>query len=135
MGLFDRFKRSSKSAVDPKEKDNESEKVSDGEVDAQVPVLGLSDTAGVGALDVMADHIYRDCLTRGWLELPPVHTDHWSDEIITGVSIRSKYGAIRSCPFEHRGFQTFEESVIQLNPRVAIKMTCKAVEVAMRTHV
>lgn len=136
MGLFTRFKRSPK-AAEITEKESDSEKVGAAEagIEAQLPVMTASDPAGGGALDVMADHIYRESVMRGWFTFPSCGSDQWADEVITGVSIRSKYGAIRSSPFQHQGLHNFEEAVIQLNCRVAIKMTCKAVQVAMSTHV
>ena len=83
------------------------------------------------AVDVMADMIYRSCYPEGWFQPAPEPSD-WSDEVITGVTLRSKYGSIRSCPGEHPGFAAFEHAIVQLNAKIAIKLQSKAVDVAMK---
>jgi hypothetical protein len=92
---------------------------------------------GSRALDVMSDKIYRQCVPLGWFVDPFIALDDWdekSDSVILGVCVRSKYGSVRSCPTQHPGFQTFEEAIMRLNCRVAIKMHCKAVEAIMETR-
>jgi hypothetical protein len=85
------------------------------------------------AVDVMADMIYRSCYPEGWFTTP-VDSSMWSDEVITGVTLRSKYGSVRSCPGEHPGFAAFEHAIVQLNARIAIKLQSKAVDVAMKNY-
>lgn len=83
------------------------------------------------AVDVMADMVYRNCWPLGWFS-NPIEPEKWSDEVVTGVCLRSKYGSVRSCPGNHPGFAEFEEAIIGLNAKVAIKLQSKAVEVAMK---
>ncbi|KAL7418822.1 hypothetical protein Q5752_006506 [Cryptotrichosporon argae] len=87
----------------------------------------------VDALDLMADLIYRSCWAAGWFEPPPAAHD-WSDEVVTGVTIRSKHGVVRSSPCDHPGFATFERAVDALNARIAIKMHSKAVDIVFRNY-
>jgi len=85
------------------------------------------------AVDVMADMTYRSCWAEGWFT-DAIEPSDWSDEIITGVTLRSKYGSVRSCPGEHPGFAAFEQAVVKLNAKVAIKLRSKAVDVAMKNY-
>ena len=85
----------------------------------------------IEALDVMADMIYRQTVALGWCH-PSIDSSRWSGQVVTGVTIRSKYGAIRSCPCEHSGFKTFEDAVRGLNARSAINIRSKPVDVAFR---
>lgn len=128
MGLFSKFRKSAPAveatpAPAPVD-DNENEKA-DHDNDPKIHPLTLD------AVDVMADMIYRNCWPLGWFT-PPIEPNRWSDEVVTGVCLRSKYGSVRSCPSEHPGFAAFEEAVVKLNARIAIKLQSKAVEVAMR---
>jgi hypothetical protein len=134
MGIFDRLKRTRKVVDEKSSGAGVEEKVGPVNEDGQAQLVdpGL---AGIGALDVMADKIYRDCLIRGWFFIPSTTSAQWTDEVITGVAIRSKHGSVRSSPSEHRGFQEFETAIAQLNCRVAIKMHCKAVALVMETQV
>lgn len=81
--------------------------------------------------DVMAAMIHRSCNANGWFKEVPDPSE-WSDETITGVCLRSKVGAIKSCPSDHPGFKPFETAVRKLNVAIAIKIQSSAVELAMR---
>jgi hypothetical protein len=81
----------------------------------------------------MADMIYRNCWPEGWFT-PPVDASDWFDEVITGITLRSRFGSVRSCPSEHPGFRAFEEAIVSLNARIAIKLQSKAVDVAMKNY-
>jgi hypothetical protein len=127
MGLFSKLRRS-KPADDapPATPDvDDDEKTSD--YTPQINPLTLD------AVDVMADMIYRSCWPEGWFTIAPEPSE-WVDEVITGVTLRSKYGSVRSCPGEHPGFAAFEEAVVKLNTRIAMKLRSKAVDVAMKNY-
>lgn len=132
MGLFSKFRKSAPppptdEAATTGAAGSDDEKANMASPNASVQALPLS----LDAVDVMADMIYRTCWPLGWFS-PAVDPEKWSDEVITGVTLRSKYGSVRSCPSEHPGFAAFEEAVTKLNARVAIKLQSKSVEVAMR---
>lgn len=129
MGLFSKLRKSAPPPPSPEPTPSaEDEKPSltspNASVQALVPL-------SLDAVDVMADMIYRNCWPLGWFA-PPVEAEKWLDQVVTGVCLRSKHGSVRSCPSEHPGFATFEEAVVKLNARVAIKLQSKSVEVAMR---
>jgi hypothetical protein len=44
------------------------------------------------------------------------------------------YASDPSCPSEHPGFATFEEAIVKLNARIAIKLQSKAVDIAMKNY-
>jgi ribosome-associated translation inhibitor RaiA len=126
MGVFSRF-RKSKTVDEPTltvEVDEDKE-----DIDYTVQLNRLT----LNAVDVMADMVYRSCYPEGWF-LPPPDPSVWSNEVITGVTLRSKHGSIRSCPGEHPGFAAFEHAIVQLNARIAIKLQSKAVDVAMKDY-
>jgi hypothetical protein len=114
-----------------------SEKQTDGQEAAQPTDGGTrgdngatASDGGNDALDVMADSIFRSGCRLGWF-----HTRLGEpDGIITGVCIRSKYGGTRSQPLNHPSFRPFEDAVVDLNARVALKIRSKAVEYAMKSH-
>jgi hypothetical protein len=127
MGLFSRFRKPKPAddAPPPTSETDEDEK----NVDFQPQFNPLT----LDAVDVMADMIYRSCWPEGWF-VPAPEPSEWSGEVITGVTLRSKYGSVRSCPAEHPGFAAFEHAIVQLNARIAIKLQCKAVDVAMKNY-
>ena len=150
MGLFDRFKKSQPIALVPspteelEEKDTynpatgsdaqekaDSDKVSFGDL----PVLNRDQESDYAALDVVADMIYRTCWPLGWMPFQQVDAEQWIDEVVLGVSIRSDYGVMRSCPAEHPGLHDFETAMEILNAAVAMKFTCRSVEFMNRFHV
>jgi hypothetical protein len=130
MGIFSKLRKSKAVAddslppVDPNDIDNEKH---DLDFTPQLNPLTLD------AVDVMADMIYRNCWPEGWFT-PSVDPSDWSDEVVTGVCLRSKYGSVRSCPSEHPGFAAFESAIVSLNARIAIKLQSKAVDVAMKNY-
>jgi hypothetical protein len=131
MGPFSRFKRKSATPADDA---TSNEKPVEDDVFSPY-ILGIEPGVDAAeALDVMTDAIYRSAWPLGWFPPVEVASDDWTDkdEVVTGVCIRSKYGAIRSCPSDHRGFRAFEEAVVALNAKIAIKIRCKSVDVAMR---
>jgi hypothetical protein len=101
-------------------------------------------------LDVVAEQLFRTCALCGYLSTAPpsqhplgyhprastplVRDTNAEDEVVTGVCIRSKYGIVRSSPPDHPGFRGFEEGILVLNARAAIKMRSKTVDVAVRKH-
>lgn len=140
MGILDRIERLKREAgslaVPPSpviEADEEDEEKDDLSIDgvATHELYGDELPTSTEALDVMADMIFRQGTARGWCH-SSVRSADWTSEVITGVSIRSKYGSIRSCPSEHRGLEAFEHALIALNARSALKMRSKAVSVAFK---
>jgi hypothetical protein len=129
MGLFDRFKKAQpiELAASPTE-----------EIDEKA-AHGIADTSDTdsdhAALDVVADMIYRTCWPLGWMPFQQVDAEQWIDEVVLGVSIRSDYGVMRSCPAEHPGLLDFEKAMEYLNAAVAMKYTCRSVEFMNRFHV
>lgn len=132
MGLLSKFRKPvspshnpiTSATVTPDDAEDENEKdESSGSAKVEPPTLY--------AVDVMADMIYRSCWPLGWFSIP-VDAEKWSDQVITGVCLRSKYGSVRSCPGQHPGFAVFEEAVVKLNAKIAIKLQSKAVEAAMK---
>ena len=94
-------------------------------------ILGDGNRASFEALDVMADMIFRQAKALGWCHSTE-RSEDWTEEVVTGVSIRSKYGSIRSFQSEHRGLEAFERALIALNARSSIKRRCKAIGVAFK---
>ena len=131
MGLFSKFRKSKAVADDslPPSDDVDIDEKDIG-IDPYTPQLN---PLTLDAVDVMADMIYRNCWPEGWFT-PAVDPSDWSDEVVTGVCLRSKYGSVRSCPGEHPGFAAFEEAIVKLNARIAIKLQSKAVDVAMKNY-
>jgi hypothetical protein len=127
MGLFSRFRKPTPADDGPlpSPEVDEDEKYID--LTPQVNPLTLD------AVDVMADMTYRSCWAEGWFT-NAIEPSDWSDEVITGVTLRSKYGSVRSCPGEHPGFAAFEQAVVKLNAKIAIKLRSKAVDVAMKNY-
>lgn len=132
MGPFSVFKRKSKHT--PSDIVSEKEKPVDEDVFSPYTLNDEPGVDALDALDVMTDTIYRTAWPLGWFPPVEVSSDDWTekDEVVTGVCIRSKYGAVRSCPSDHRGFNAFEDAVVSLNAKIAIKIRCKSVDVAMR---
>ena len=131
MRFLNHFRRSTtrlEDEVQP-EAEVETKTVLDGELASDISP-GNQEVLGIGALNVMAERIYRACRTRGWLQVQ----QHPQRDVITGVAIRSKHGRIRSWP-QHIGLQPFENGIIKLNCRVAVKLSCKALDVIMDLHV
>jgi hypothetical protein len=130
MGLFSKFRKTKEVAGEPvvagDDEKAESESGGSGTTPHHNPLT-------LDAVDVMADMIYRECWPLGWFT-SPVEISDWSDEVITGVCLRSKYGSVRSCPSEHPGFAAFEEAIVKLNARIAVKLQSKAVDVAMKNY-
>jgi hypothetical protein len=103
-----------------------SEKQTDGQEAAQPTDGGSTGDNGATA----SDGGNRSGCRLGWF-----HTRIGEpDGIITGVCIRSKYGGTRSQPLNHPSFRPFEDAVVDLNARVALKIRSKAVEYAMKSH-
>lgn len=154
MGLFDRFKKAQpiELAASPTEEIDEkaahgiadtsdTDSDHDGKADSDkisfdgLPVLTRDQESDYAALDVVADMIYRTCWPLGWMPFQQVDAEQWIDEVVLGVSIRSDYGVMRSCPAEHPGLHDFEKAMEYLNAAVAMKYTCRSVEFMNRFHV
>jgi hypothetical protein len=154
MGLFDRFKKAQpiELAASPTEEIDEkaahgiadtsdTDSDHDGKADSDkisfdgLPVLTRDQESDYAALDVVADMIYRTCWPLGWMPFQQVDAEQWIDEVVLGVSIRSDYGVMRSCPAEHPGLLDFEKAMEYLNAAVAMKYTCRSVEFMNRFHV
>ena len=130
MGIFSKLRRTKPADDAPPPPSSETDTDEDEKsTDFQPHLNPLT----LDAVDVMADMIYRSCYPEGWFTTP-VDSSMWSDEVITGVTLRSKYGSVRSCPGEHPGFAAFEHDIVQLNARIAIKLQSKAVDVAMKNY-
>lgn len=128
MGLFSKFRKSKTVAEEPVVAGDDEKAESD--IASTTPHLN---PLTLDAVDVMADMIYRECWPLGWFT-SPIQASEWSDEVITGVCLRSKYGSVRSCPSEHPGFADFEGAIVKLNARIALKLQSKAVDVAMKNY-
>lgn len=130
MGIFSKFRKSKPVDEPTLPVEIDEDKVEDvGDIDC-TPHFNRPT---LDAVDVMADMVYRSCYPKGWF-LPAPDPSVWSDEVITGVTLRSKHGGVRSCPGEHPGFVAFEHAFVQLNARIAIKLQSKAVDVAMKHY-
>lgn len=72
------------------------------------------------ALDIMGDHLYRyGCNWKKWFQ--PVDEESYyfdSDQVATGICLRSDTGKQRSYPLECAGMDEFEWAVTSLNPAV-----------------
>ncbi|RSH89178.1 hypothetical protein EHS25_002290 [Saitozyma podzolica] len=122
MGILGRFTR--RKAAPPQSTSpslEEKPSLSDDAPDANADDLPHGDgrveiARGIDAIDVMADRIFRSCSARGWFgaDESKFDNDDDTDEVVTGP---------------------FEEAVGALNPRVAIKMRSKAVQIAVKNHI
>ena len=124
MGIFSRIKIKRKAIPDDAAPQLDEKAVIDDRADSRIVTSEV-------ALDVMADAIFRSTWPYGWFDGAVVDAESWTDEVVTGVTILSSDNAPRSCPANHPGFAAFEQAVLGLNARVAIKIKCKAVDVTM----
>jgi hypothetical protein len=85
MGLFNKFRRSKAAADDVLPPSSDAD-IDEKDIDTYTPELN---PLTLDAVDVMADMIYRNCWPEGWFT-PAVDSSEWSDEVITGVCLRSK---------------------------------------------
>lgn len=73
------------------------------------------------ALDIMGDHLYRyGCNWKKWFQ--PIDEESYyfdSDQVATGICLRSDTGKQRSYPLDCAGMDEFEWAVTSLNPAVS----------------
>ena len=149
MGLFNR-KKNEVSAIVVEKANPESEKVESGNDDTdfagepQTPgidsnfnvsmaSLGTYDEKGYNyssqptisntdALDIMGDHLYRyGCNWKKWFQ--PVDEESYyfdSDQVATGICLRTDTGKQRTYPLDCAGMDEFEWAVTSLNPAVCM---------------
>lgn len=76
------------------------------------------------ALDIMGDHLYRyGCNWKKWFQ--PVDEESYyfdSDQVATGICLRSDTGKQRSYPLDCAGMDEFEWAVTSLNPAVRTRL-------------
>lgn len=79
------------------------------------------------ALDIMGDHLYRyGCNWKKWFQ--PVDEESYyfdSDQVATGICLRSDTGKQRSYPLNCAGMDEFEWAVTSLNPAVRLEIHAK----------
>lgn len=128
MGLLDKFRRKA-----PQKADDAAATPPNEPAPAELPGDYFNNEQSLGAVDVMADMLFRSGLSKGWFNMPEVPSEEWTDHIVTGVGIKSKYGVVRCCP-PHAGLGEFARGIEQLNAKVAVKMQSKAVDVVFDSH-
>ncbi|KAJ9112323.1 hypothetical protein QFC19_000743 [Naganishia cerealis] len=88
------------------------------------------------ALDIMGDHLFRyGCNWKKWFQ--PVDEESYyydSDQVVTGLCLRSDNGGQRSYPLDCAGMSEFEWAVAALNPAVAFKIRSPIVMSIMATY-
>lgn len=89
------------------------------------------------ALDIMGDHLYRyGCNWKKWFQ--PVDEESYyfdSDQVATGICLRSDTGKQRSYPLDCAGMDEFEWAVTSLNPAVAFKIRSPIVLSIMASYI